>query len=252
VSVAPGIILYDIVGLPVGTGDVLLVPALFDFCDEGEGTAECHLGTFGPDLPWLRGLFNCFDLHDETVLQYWLRARIPAAFGLRPATGGDQGRYDLLEYPFLAVVPSGSAATLAAIPFVCAEGYSGPGLIFPKTGFDAAAKLRVAEAFWSMLLESPESIAPFEEWVYDDEAGLQKVYGSRGLLCICDLEDSDDGERRYDAHLAPFNGEKFPCPDCGGSGVEDAYPFTEDCATCGGTGLVSWCGGRAEPSAAPS
>ncbi|VTR99421.1 preprotein translocase subunit : [Tuwongella immobilis] len=239
-SIVPGIILNDIVGLPIGIGDVLLVPARFDFCADVEGTTEYCAGSFGPDLPRLRSLFNCYDLHDETVLHYWLRARIPSAFHLRPATGGNQGRHDLLEFPFLAVVHSRSTATLTALPFICADGYRGPGLIFPKTGFDTSAKQRVAAAFWGVLLESPEDIAPFEEWVYDDESGLQKVYCGRDLLCICDLQEWDENRGRYDPHLAAFAGELFACPDCGGSGVEDVLTFREDCATCDGQGQVSW------------
>jgi hypothetical protein len=240
VSLIPEIVLYDIVGLPAAAGPILFVPALFDFRAESEGAVEYHLSDFEPDLPRLYALFNCFDLSDELVLQYWVRARIPCAFSLRPPVGGDRHRYDVLDFPFLAVLPSGSGATLTAVPFVCVEGFSGPGLTFRKSDTDNETKRKVAAAFWSILLRDLDTIAPFEEWVYDDESGVQKVGCGRGFLFVSDLEDWEDGGLRYDHHLSPFPGELFCCPDCWGSGVEDLFPFTEDCVTCNGTGLVTW------------
>lgn len=251
-SIVPEIILFDVIGLPIRDDDILLIPARFDFCGDSEGTAEHPVAKFAPDLTRMRSLFNCFGMHEESLLHYWLRARIPAAFGFRPAIiGRNQDRDDLLDFPFVAVFLSESDAILTAIPFVCAEGYDGPGLIFPKSCSSIPAKQRVAEAFWHVLLDSPERIAPFEEWMYDEQSGLLKVYADRGLLCICDLEDNEDGRGRYDPHLVPFVGEMFSCPDCGGSGVEDSFLSTEDCVTCNGKGSVSWCESRAEPTAAP-
>jgi hypothetical protein len=240
VAIVPGIVLNDIIGLPAGTGDVLVVPALFDYSPENEGAVEYHLLDFEPDLSRLCTLFNCSDFSDELVLQYWVRARIPCTFSISPPVGGDPYRYDVLDFPFLAVFPSGSGATLTAVPFVCVEGVRGPGLTFRKSDTDDASKRRVAAAFWSILLRDLEAIAPFEEWVYDDEAGTLKVGCGRGFLYVSDLEDWEDDSRRYDHHLSPFPGELFCCPDCCGTGVEDLFPFTEDCVTCNGTGLVSW------------
>jgi hypothetical protein len=239
VSIVPGIVLHDIVGLPAEVGDILLVPSLFDFCVGDEGSTEYHLADFVPELDPLRALFNCFDHHDDLILQIWVRARIPVAFAFHPPIGGDLQRRDLLDFPFLAVFPSGSGATLSAVPFVCVEGYSGPGLTFRKT--DAAStKERIAAAFWRVLLQMPEDIAPFEEWMYDEEAGVLKVGCGPGILYLSDLEDWDDESPHFDIHLSPFPGELFACPDCGATGIEDLFPFTEDCASCNGTGVVTW------------
>ena len=173
-SIVPGIVLHDIVGLPAGAGDCLFVPALFDYSVESEGPVEYHLSDFEPDLHLLCTLFNCFDLNDELVLQCWVRPWIPCAFGLRPPVGEDRRRNDLLDFPFLAVFRSGPGATLTTIPFVCVEGLSGPGLVFRKSDTDSATKRRVATAFWSHLLQVPDDIPLMRSGSMTTSRGLKR------------------------------------------------------------------------------
>jgi len=242
VSVVSGILLHDVIGSPARAGEVLLVPALFDFTPGAEGPVEFHLKDFKPDMPPLPAFSGDWVLDDETLLPYWVRARIPAVFGFRSLSGWDVCRHELLNFPFVAVLWSEAGASLAAIPIVCTEGWSGPGLIFRATDTDPTVKGRVASAFWAALLQAPDQLEAFEEHLFDEEAGWLKVGYAQGQFFICEMDDydPDDPSGRFDPHLARFPGEVFRCPDCDGSGVEDLFPFTEDCASCGGTGVVTW------------
>lgn len=239
-TVVPGIVLYDVVGQPVCSQGVFLTAARFEFLEKTSTYVELPFVFQKLDLDDLRAFFNYHDSFEEEVLHFWLMARIPAAFGYRLITGVDRDYGQDLVVPFLAIVTSDEKACFEAIPFLCVSDYNRTGLVFGRSSVDDATKQRIREAFEKTLFKSPHEIVEFEEWGYDDEAGLHKIYCKRGLLCRCDLEDWDDVRRGYDPHLIAFPNETFLCPDCGGTGLEEWF-LTDDCNTCGGTGSISWC-----------
>jgi hypothetical protein len=236
----PGVILYGVLAPPVRAGGVRIVPALFDFEDDAGGRAECGVEGFvdlEADQPMATALA---EFGEGFAISCWVRARIPAVFGVtRPTTQGDW-ESPLLDFPFLAVLRPKAGDQPEVVPFLCVEG-DGAELVFRRSDTDWALKQRVASAFWGLLLREPDDLRPFE--VSLQEEGWVKAGYAGGEFFYCELEhEEEDGEpiRGFDPHLAPAPGEVFCCPDCGGDGVEDRFPFTEDCSACGGNGVVAW------------
>jgi hypothetical protein len=101
----------------------------------------------------------------------WVRARLPRVFGFTPELS--EVEKSLLDVGFLAVA-SGSAIGL---PFTCTDYYGRAGLMFSPNGPDQDTQAKIARAFWSLLLQTPDDIADFEATVYHPGAGIWMHFG---------------------------------------------------------------------------
>jgi hypothetical protein len=230
----PGIEFYGVCGRAIVADGLLLVPARFNFEPGADGPVECESPAFLHDPPPLRRLLGNDDLGYDFLLACWARARIPLAFGVWPLEGSNVERDELLDLPFLAVRLEG-ASIVDVVPFVCTQnGEGGPGLIFRETDRVPLLKTRIASAFWGVLLRAPEELAGFEAILDECEGGYYKVEFTHGQLLVGDTDEEDAGRSLL------FRSEQFRCPDCDGTGIDDFFPFTDDCPTCGGTGAVTW------------
>jgi hypothetical protein len=237
----PGIEFHGVRGSPAEADGVLFLPALFDFDDPAGPFLRFDLTAAAPVGDWL-GADDPY-LDEAALLVYWARARIPRVFGFHPVSGWEADRDEVLDVPFLAVRLEPEICLSRAVPFLCVEGRRGPQLVFRTGEEDADLARRVAAAFWSLLLGDPGDLAEFRDLVYDPEGYWYTVAYERGRLSVDDFPDEDAGydpDCEPDAHAAALRRERFPCPDCDGTGIEHWEPYTEDCATCGGTGAVTW------------
>jgi hypothetical protein len=235
VLVLPDIILFDVIGSPIRTRTFYLVPALFEFDFGTEGQAEYPLIDFKTELHPTPSMFTSEELDNETLLTYWVRARIPSVFGFSPIGGWDLPSEDFLDLGFLAVRNDTSMT-----PFRCIDRGFGPVLKFRKTETKTIFKQSIAEAFWNLLLQDLFDLLPFEIRMEEELGGWSKVEFSHDRFFGSDIGEIEDEKDAYDSHTVWLSGEVFCCPDCDGTGIDDFYPFTEDCGLCGGTGGVTW------------
>lgn len=245
----PGIILHQLVGSSATSNGIQFIPAFFEFEHEEENDSmmvarpeyrleKSRLGSL--DLRTLMGSYGDFE---STLLTAWVRARIPAIFGYQPPRAQFIRKPEVLGISFLAVPPWDKPEDIRIVPFTCTSwDYREPGLVFRSTEENGDAKRRIAEAFWDLLTCRPLDLHPFEEFIYDefdDEGPLREGFG-RGRLFMQGMHDIEVEELRWDEHATWQDDLPYCCPDCDGTGVEDWFPFTEDCLTCGGTGGISW------------
>jgi len=127
--------------------------------------------------------------------------------------------YPCIDVGFIVIYETQSAPKLAAIPFACCsvphpEPYSDPpepwriGLLFSAHAFPEDLKREIAEPFWDLLVVS----------------------------------NSEDEIHSFEAiRLAALNRD-HPCEGCEGTGREGECILwlRTPCATCTGTGKVSW------------
>ncbi len=239
----PDIVLHGPLAPAIRRRGVLLVPALFDFDAGAEGCPEYPIDQYMPDPADIPSLLD-IDGGSGWGLCLWARARIPAAFGFRPLSPRFPWRPELLDFPFLAVLDARAAGPLSIVPFVCVEDGNGPALAFRRAETSWTIKERVADAFWRVVLRGKDELRPFEVCIdsLDQGGDMMKAGYAKGEFFCADLwmETPDEQGCELDPHLAPTADEVFNCPDCGGDGVEDTFPYTEDCGLCGGTGWVAW------------
>jgi hypothetical protein len=100
----------------------------------------------------------------------WVRARLPRVFDFTPELSDMEK--SMLYVGFVAVAESS-----LGIPFVCTDYYGRTGLTFSPDGPDADAKAKIAEAFWSLLLQSPDDLSDFEATVLHPGAGVWMHFG---------------------------------------------------------------------------
>jgi hypothetical protein len=104
----------------------------------------------------------------------WVRARLPRVFNLTPEKSGIEK--SLLDVGFVAV-PTESAV---GFPFVCTDYYGRTGLMFSTKGPGQNTQEKIAAAFWSLLLQSPDDVADHETAVYHPGAGVWMHFGCEG------------------------------------------------------------------------
>jgi hypothetical protein len=103
----------------------------------------------------------------------WVRARLPRVFGFTPELSDMEK--SLLDVGFVAA-PNGSSV---GIPFVCTDYYGRTGLTFSPDGPDAGTKAKIAAAFWSLLIVSPEDLEDFAATVMHPGAGVWMHFGCK-------------------------------------------------------------------------
>ena len=101
----------------------------------------------------------------------WVRGRLPRVFGFTPVIS--EVEKSLLDVGFVAVAFGGSVG----FPFVCADYYGRTGLMFSPEGPDEKSQAKIASAFWSLLLHSPDDLEDFEAAVYHPGAGVWMHFG---------------------------------------------------------------------------
>jgi hypothetical protein len=234
-------ILLDLVGHARSFGDFIFLPSLIEI-DEPLTPISAHRFTHDGR----RGA----DYNDQWPIpedwpSLWVRARLPRVFGFSPPLCANNWQ-PLVNAGFLAVrrVPHDEKVT--AYAFACTEGY-GPadglqeepliGLRFSSVGPDAVTQAEIATAIWSLLLQDPADLEPFSDYAYHPCSGYTLVGYEQGLYFSIDASMIYWPETS-DLQLAQF----FPielskCPDCDGTGVEDWFPYNDDCQTCQGTGI---------------
>lgn len=245
-SLISDIELVNVIGSPAQANGITFVPALFDFSSGLEGKVEFGLTQLPFPLEQSKTLHTSREVLNEEILPYWIRARVPRVFHFRPANGIETAG----EHPdmgFVAVLRDEKGSPDRYIPFILIDGPHGPGLSFRQTDRDSLLKERIALAFWSLLLADPHDAIEYEDVISDEYGGTRVIYQDHQVF-FCGLTDSDSSEEdynphfvpQYDPHSVPLPVAGFRCPDCDGEGVEDLFPYTEDCPTCGGTGSVTW------------
>lgn len=103
----------------------------------------------------------------------WVRARLPRVFAFTPELSGVEK--SLLDAGFVAV----AAGTSIGFPFVCTDNCGRTGLMFSSDGPDQDIQAKIAAAFWSLLLQSPDDLADFEATVYHPGAGVWMHFGCK-------------------------------------------------------------------------
>ena len=103
----------------------------------------------------------------------WVRARLPQVFRFTPEFADVE---KTLIYVGFVAVPQGYET---GFPFICSDYYGRTGLLFSPSGPDLATRARIAAAFWSLLLQSPEDVSNFEQSVFDPGAGGWMHFGCK-------------------------------------------------------------------------
>jgi hypothetical protein len=103
----------------------------------------------------------------------WVRARLPQAFGFTPQLS--EVEKSLLDVGFVAV----AAGSSVGFPFVCTDYYGRTGIMFSPEGPDQGTQARIATAFWSLLLQTPDDVADFEATVHHPGAGIWMHFGCK-------------------------------------------------------------------------
>jgi hypothetical protein len=117
----------------------------------------------------------------------WVRARIPRVFGFTPELS--EVEKSLLDIGFIAV----EAESSVGIPFELTDYYGKTGLMFSPEGPDQILQTKIAKAFWSLLLQSPDNLDDFESTVFHPGAGIWMHFGCRdGIPSYEESEDERD------------------------------------------------------------
>lgn len=170
----------------------------------------------------------------------WIRARIPPLFHFQPPLClGNTG--DPMNVGFLAVASFDSRSFLTPYPFACVHsidwqdyGGSSVGILFSQRGPSNRNRDRIARAFWRLCRQDPEELNPFEDY----SCFGNEIFGFTGRHFVSLNQETASSEGGMTHYF--LSGEQFLCYDCDGSGIEYEYPYTEDCATCGGRGTITW------------
>jgi hypothetical protein len=101
----------------------------------------------------------------------WVRARLPRVFHFTPDIS--EIEKSLPNVGFVAV----RAESAVGFPFICTDYYGRTGLMFSPNGPEQDTQKKIAAAFWSLLLQSPDDVADFETTVYHPGAGVWMHFG---------------------------------------------------------------------------
>jgi hypothetical protein len=114
----------------------------------------------------------------------WVRARLPRVFGFTPELS--EIEKSLLDVGFVAIADGSGVG----FPFICTDYYGRTGLMFSRKGPDQDTQAKIAAAFWSLLLQSPDDVADFEATVYHPGAGIWMHFGCEdGEPCYSESEE---------------------------------------------------------------
>jgi hypothetical protein len=138
---------------------------------------------------------------------------------------------------------------LTACPFACSQTPTALGhkpepvrLVFSAAGPDEPTKARIAEAFWSILLEAPDDLRSFSyRHAEDAQDGTYVLKGGfeDGVFYDDDeylAAEDDDFLFGFSGHEGLVLGGRLPCEECGGTGEESFFPAGGDCRACDGSG----------------
>lgn len=173
--------LHDVVGQAASHGGFTFVPALVELNGSSFST-EFHLKDSVGERPppvLARPLAEKYDAA-------WVRGRLPRIFGFSPAVA--EVEKSLLDVGFVAV----ETGRATGFPFVVADSYGRTGLMSSPDGPPSATQARIAAAFWSLLLQSPEDLDDFEEKVFHPGAGVWMHFACEAGQVLYD--ESEEGE----------------------------------------------------------
>lgn len=222
-----GITLFDIIGTPSARGDVLFVPALFEFNENEFGDFE----SFYEEEAASDGITEDSGESKPRFQSLWYRARISAIFSLDHPRQSEWNEL-LFEFPFLAIVNPERTPRLTTIPFVCVGEY------------DAYLQFRATESltnrqtvnflFHELLHSQPIHLRPFEAILYDccDGSTYRVGYDQFGFYAD-DWWRMDEDCIDHDA-ADPID----RCPDCDGTPEYPLSPQIARCETCDGHGTL--------------
>jgi hypothetical protein len=108
----------------------------------------------------------------------WIWARLPFAFGFTPEPS--EGEKTLLWQGFVAV-PEGADT---GVPFLCSDYYGKTSLTFSRLESDDV-KVRVADAFWGVLLSEPNELQDFSARVLHLGAPITLEFGCENGEPFC-------------------------------------------------------------------
>ncbi|QEL20320.1 hypothetical protein [Limnoglobus roseus] len=245
----PGVTIVDVLDIRREHDGVIFVPALMDFDDRATVYKIEVFDAATRDDPRFRAAQQYCGVTGDlySFPSIWLRSRIMAEFRMRPLVPGDDNG-GLLQVPFLAAVRD-LFGRVEIHPFVCDDVSLGgePRFEFSRSCTSPDMRSTVIAAFRSLLLASPISLVPFQEfaaWDADDYGGLAQVgIGNDGLAFEHGLDEIDPEEPEFDLYewFDDMPGrEGHDCEACGGEGEENFCPVGEPCEICGGTGRLSW------------
>jgi hypothetical protein len=160
--------LQNVIGKPATHDGFTFVPAALELNGNGF-SLDFHLrdaAAKGPPPILARPIEQHYDAA-------WVRARVPRVFGFTPELS--EVEKTLLDVGFVAV-PIGSSI---GFPFVCTDHYGRTAIMFSPEGPDQETQKKVAAAFWSLLLQTPDDLADFEATVYHPGAGIWMHFGCK-------------------------------------------------------------------------
>lgn len=142
------------------------VPAIVELDGDSFSRAFDLRDAVGPHPP--ASLARPIEHHYDAA---WVRARLPRVFAFTPQIA--EMEKSLLDVGFVTVA-EGSAV---GFPFVCTDYYGRTGLMFSPEGPDQATQTKIAAAFWSLLLDSPDDLEDFEAAVFHLGASIWMHFG---------------------------------------------------------------------------
>jgi len=171
--------LSNVFGIPATHGGFTFVPAAVDLNGIAFST-DFHLRDSVGKHP-LAILARAIEQRYDAA---WVRARLPRVFGFTPELS--EVEKSLLDVHFVAVQTGASIG----YPFACTDHYGRTGIMFSPEGPDKATQAKIAGAFWSLLLETPDDLADFQATVYHPGASLWMHFGCEN--CELTYEESED------------------------------------------------------------
>jgi hypothetical protein len=170
--------LHNAFGKTAEFGHVSFVPAEIDLNGNGfskdyelSESASAH-----PPAVLLDALEHGYDAA-------WVRARLPNVFGFIPSLS--EVEKSLLDVGFVAVINGEEFG----YPFICSDYYGRTRLMFSPEGPDRNKQSIIAKAFWSLLLDDPDTISDFKERVYHPGASIWMLFGcTDGVLSYSEEE----------------------------------------------------------------
>jgi hypothetical protein len=187
--------LLGVMGNPRQTWELFFSPALVEIDDPH----DCHplADTLRPPMDVI-GEFGA----DQVPDGLWVRSRLPVVFGYLPLHIAD-GRKDLLDHGFVAVLDAGSTAP-TAIPFACADDCCSRCRLVMSRSEERALQARIAQCFWELLAvqggQGQDFWAEGLEWTYyfDDEDS-EELFTAVGRAAGRYYSDTT----AWDCHLDP-------------------------------------------------
>jgi hypothetical protein len=160
--------LQNVFGKPATQGGFTFVPAAVNLDGSGFSTDFYLRDSAGEQIPPIlaRPIEQQYDAA-------WVRARLPRVFGFTPEL--PEVEKSLLDVGFVAV----AAGSSVGFPLVCTDYYGRTGLMFSPEGPDRVTQAKIAAAFWSLLLQSPDELENFEAKVFHPGAGVWMYFGCK-------------------------------------------------------------------------